>query len=101
MLIDNVYFYDRVVIYRKDFIMEEYDDASLRVDLQTLYTKKWLVFVGANDDIKIMKMNDSNSEETSLIVNALKNPSEERNRLAIKVMGCDDDTLLRLKLFLG
>ena len=66
-----------------------------------LFTKKWLVFVEANDTIRIINTDDTDAKETNLVVNALQHPMDERNRLAIKVMGCDDDTFLRLKMFLG
>lgn len=74
----------------------------------SLYTKKWAVSVKADDTITIFKAGHPlngcttyDDKETELVVNALQNPLEERNRLAIKIMDCDDDTLMRLKLFLG
>jgi len=69
----------------------------------SLYTKEWRVSVGADDTITIFKTEDgpNGAKETELVVNALRNPLDERNRLAIKIMDCDDDTLMRLKLFLG
>lgn len=69
----------------------------------SLYTKKWSVSVKADDTITIFKTEDDPdaAKETNLVVNALQNPLEERNRLAIKIMDCDDDTFFRLKMFLG
>ena len=68
----------------------------------SLYTKNWRVSVESDDTIKIFKTEDdpNAAKETELVVNALQNPLEERNRLAIKIMGCDDDTFFRLKMFL-
>lgn len=69
----------------------------------SLYTKKWSVSVKADETITIFKTEDDPdaAKETNLVVNALQNPLDERNRLAIKIMDCDDDTFFRLKMFLG
>ena len=49
-----------------------YDDKQI-----ILFTKKWLVFVEADDTIRIMNTDDTDAKETNLVVNALQNELSE------------------------
>jgi len=76
-------------------------------DQVSLIAGGWYVVVG---DIKNLPSNIffyklavsiEEEENISIMSRAVNNMNEERNILAAKIMECDEETLMRLKLFLG
>ena len=76
-------------------------------DQVSLIAGGWYFVVGDlkefPSNISFYKMVASVKEEhdISLMARAVNNMHEERNILAARIMECDEETLMRLKLFLG